>query len=110
MNDEDLYNQFKTYGKLAKQSQKHFLEMLKEAYKRELHIKMGYDSIYKFADDLAEIEEDIVKTSAHTTLSTHSSGGFFYSGLFFQKRRKYLLNLFLHLFYFTDPFFYSLFH
>lgn len=61
MTDDELHELFVYYGKEYKKSVNKFLEGLKEIYRRGLYQELGYKTIFEYAKDLADLEEEIVR-------------------------------------------------
>jgi len=61
MNDSELYNLCKKYGSNALLWRRKFLGLLPEVYKRRLHEKKGFVSVFEFAAKLAGVSQEQVK-------------------------------------------------
>jgi hypothetical protein len=60
ISDQQLYEQFKKYGELARTWRNKFLGLLPEVYRRRLHEKKGFGTIYEFAAKLAGVSKEQV--------------------------------------------------
>ena len=60
MNDKELYQLCKKFGREALQARRKFAGLLPEVFKRQLYAKKGYSSIYHFAAKLAGMSREQV--------------------------------------------------
>ena len=65
ISDEKLYELCQTYGERARLWRQKFAGLLPEVFKRELHKKKGFGSIYEFAAKLAGMSEKQVDIVLH---------------------------------------------
>ena len=61
ISDEKLYELCQSYGERARMWRQKFAGLLPEVFKRELHKKKGFGSIYEFAAKLAGMSEEQVR-------------------------------------------------
>jgi hypothetical protein len=60
MNDNEFYSLFQKRGKNARHAVNEFVAMLPEAYKRRIHKKKGFGSIYEMAAKVGGISKNVV--------------------------------------------------
>lgn len=61
MDDRTMFETFREYGAKALQYRQKCIGMLPEIYRRQIHLKQGFDSIFEFAAKFAGLSHEQVK-------------------------------------------------
>lgn len=76
LSDEKLLNLCQQYGEQARKWRQKFIGLLPEVYKRQLHEKRGFGSIFEFAKKLAGLSEDQVSRALNIEKKLTEKGAF----------------------------------